>query len=76
MHQHQRRNRVQWALRVVAGTPLSPGPYERQLLAQYVRGALSLDTIIALLEEHPASGPGSLPDATGTATAPPADYVL
>lgn len=46
----QRRRAVAWAVALTAGTPLAPGRYERQLLARYERGELTLDQVLDLLD--------------------------
>jgi hypothetical protein len=50
----RRRNAVKGALFMTADTPLAPTLYERQLLAKYVRGVLSLEQVLALLEQQSA----------------------
>lgn len=46
-----RRRTVAWAVTVTADTPLAPKRYERQLLALYQTGELTIDEVIARLEE-------------------------
>lgn len=46
----QRRHAVEWALKVTADSALAPGRYERQLLARFEQGELSLDEVIGLLD--------------------------
>jgi hypothetical protein len=56
-----RRQAVQFALALTRDTQLAPKPYEEQLLAQFVRGELSIDQVLSHLEE-PGAGPDvSLP---------------
>ena len=43
---------VAWALKVTENTTLAPGPYERDLLALFIQGKLSLEQVIELLEEE------------------------
>lgn len=45
-----RRRLVAAALTLTEGTPLAPKRYERQLLAHYEAGTLTLDEVIALLD--------------------------
>lgn len=45
-----RQRAVDFALVLTQGTPLAPGPYEQDLLAQFVRGELLIDDVSALLE--------------------------
>lgn len=47
-----RRRLVTVALNIAQGTPLAPKQYERMLLDQFVRGALTLDEVAALLEKQ------------------------
>ncbi|SFQ80282.1 antitoxin VbhA family protein [Hymenobacter arizonensis] len=44
-----RQRAVAFALALTAGTPLSPGPAERALLDQFVRGDVDLDAMLARL---------------------------
>jgi hypothetical protein len=46
----QRRRAVAWVVDLTANTPLAPKRYERQLLARYESGELSIDQVIELLE--------------------------
>jgi len=46
-----RRRFVDNALKFTDGTPLAAGPYERQLLDQFVRGELTIEQVLAYLEE-------------------------
>ncbi|MDF7815852.1 BLUF domain-containing protein [Hymenobacter sp. YC55] len=45
-----RRRAVASIIRFTAGTPLAPPRYERQLLARYQVGELSIDQVLALLD--------------------------
>ena len=47
----QRRRAVAAAVALTADTPLAPKRYERQLLARYQTGELTIDEVLALLEE-------------------------
>lgn len=51
----KRRALVRHVLRMTAGTPDALSAYERQLLPYYVAGTLSIDQVLALIEEarHP-----------------------
>ncbi len=52
MENQQTRSRaVTWALEITENTSLAPSPYERHLLDEYVRGTLSIDEVIELLED-------------------------
>jgi hypothetical protein len=46
-----RRRAVTAAIALTANTPLAPKRYERQLLARYQTGELTIDEVLALLEE-------------------------
>jgi hypothetical protein len=46
-----RRRAVAAAVALTANTPLAPKRYERQLLARYQTGELTIDEVLALLEE-------------------------
>jgi|GEM_PF-6924072 hypothetical protein len=46
-----RRRFVDNALKFTDGTPLAAGPYERRLLDQFVRGELTIEQVLAYLEE-------------------------
>ncbi|MGI4874358.1 MAG: BLUF domain-containing protein [Janthinobacterium lividum] len=46
-----RRRAVAAAVDLMANTPLAPKRYERQLLARYQTGELTIDEVLALLEE-------------------------
>jgi hypothetical protein len=46
----KRRSLVRWALQMTKDTPLAAGYYERQLLAQFVRGHLTIDQVVTRLE--------------------------
>ena len=45
-----RRRLVAAALNLTQNTPLQPREYERMLLDQFVRGTLTLDQVISLLD--------------------------
>jgi hypothetical protein len=45
-----RRHRVEWGLAVAENTLEAPSMYERDLLEKYVRGILSLEEVILLVE--------------------------
>lgn len=47
----QRRALVRMAIWITMNTPLAPSLYERQLLAQYVRGVLTIEQVVALSAE-------------------------
>jgi len=49
----QRRSYVRQAMYITKDTPLAPDLYERQLLARYVRGELTIEQVICLVEEQP-----------------------
>lgn len=53
----QRYRAVQWALAVTRNTELAPKLYERQLLAQYIRGVLTIDQVIECLDEAEGLNP-------------------
>jgi hypothetical protein len=46
----KRRNLVAFAIRLTTNTPLAPTWQERQLLAQFVQGYLTIDQVLALLD--------------------------
>ncbi|WP_216726583.1 BLUF domain-containing protein [Hymenobacter siberiensis] len=46
----QRRRAVDWAVAITANATLSPQRYERQLLARYQLGDLTIDQVIELLD--------------------------
>lgn len=46
----QRRRAVDWAVAITANTRLAPQRYERQLLARYQQGDLTIDQVIELLD--------------------------
>ena len=46
----QRRRAVDWAVAMTADTRLAPQRYERQLLARYQQGDLTIDQVIELLD--------------------------
>ena len=60
----QRAGRVAWALKMTHNTRLAPDAAERQLLDQYVRGVLTLDEVMARLEQ-PSAPQGFSPVASG-----------
>lgn len=43
---------VNAALTITKDTAIAPSPYELQLLEKYVLGALTIEKVIALLEEE------------------------
>lgn len=45
-----RRRLVHTALQLTQGTPLAAGPYECQLLEQFVVGQLTIEEVVVLLE--------------------------
>ena len=51
LQEAQRRRAVAAAVALTMDTPLAPKRYERQLLARYQTGELTIDEVIALLEE-------------------------
>lgn len=48
-----RRRAVALAVALTADTPLAPNRYERQLLARYEAGELTIDEVLARVEEGP-----------------------
>jgi hypothetical protein len=48
----QRRNLVRAAILITNGTPLAPTLHERQLLARFVQGSLTIDQVLALREDQ------------------------
>ncbi|WP_354585910.1 BLUF domain-containing protein [Hymenobacter sp. UYCo722] len=46
----QRRRAVDWAVAMTVNTRLAPHRYERQLLARYQQGELTIDQVIELLD--------------------------
>lgn len=48
----QRHKAVQFALAMTRGTAMAPSEYERQLLAQYVEGVLTIDQVIEYTEQE------------------------
>jgi hypothetical protein len=46
----KRRNLVAFAIRLTTNTPLAPTWQERQLLAQFVQGYLTIDQVLAFLD--------------------------
>ena len=56
----ERARQVSWALAMTRNTRLAPDAYERGLLAEYVRGLLTLDEVAEQLnkrEKGEATGP-------------------
>ena len=51
-----RRKAVAFGLALTRNTPLAPGLPEKQLLAAYIQGRLTLDEVVACLEEPSSSG--------------------
>jgi hypothetical protein len=47
----ERRRAVAFAVALTANTPLAPKRYERQLLARYQTGELTIDDVLALLDK-------------------------
>ena len=47
----ERKQAVAWALNFARNTSLDPGPYERELLARFVEGKLTIDQVVAQLED-------------------------
>ncbi|GAA4054894.1 hypothetical protein GCM10022409_47530 [Hymenobacter glaciei] len=47
-----RRRALRAALRLAEATPLAPNAYEQELLAQFVRGDLTLDQLEYRMEVH------------------------
>ena len=45
----RRRELVGWAIRLTMNTALAPSWYERQLLAKFVQGGLTIDQVLAIL---------------------------
>jgi hypothetical protein len=50
-NEEQRRRAVALAVALMADTPLAPKRYERQLLARYEQGELSIDQVLDLLKQ-------------------------
>lgn len=50
--EQERRDMVAAALSWTKTTTLTPSLYEQQLLQQYIKGALTIDRVIELLEEN------------------------
>jgi hypothetical protein len=50
LQQAERRRLVTFAVALTAHTPLAPTPYERQLLARFQTGKLTIDEVLALLD--------------------------
>ena len=55
-HHSFRRKAVAFGLAFTKNTSLAPGPYEKQLLARCVRGALTLDQVLACLDKPVPAG--------------------
>lgn len=53
LQEDRRRRAVAAAVGLTANTPLAPKRYERQLLAQYQTGILTIDEVIDLLDNSP-----------------------
>lgn len=51
-NEEERRGVVAAALSWTKTTAITPSPYEKQLLEQYIRGVLTIDRVIELLEEN------------------------
>lgn len=51
-NQEERRKAVAWGLAVTSGTPIAPDAYEQALLAAFVEGNMTLDEVVAKLEER------------------------
>jgi hypothetical protein len=47
---NKRRTLVRWALSMTKDTPLAASHDERHLLAQFVRGRLTIDEVVARVE--------------------------
>jgi hypothetical protein len=47
-----RRRAIAWATALTAGTPLAPRAYEAALLEDYAQGRLTLDQVLARLDER------------------------
>lgn len=56
--ENYRRQLVQTALRLTEDTAMAAGPYERQLLEQFVRGQLTIEEVVALVEAATPAPPG------------------
>jgi len=54
----QRRKALQFAVTLTQNTSIAPDHYERQLLAQYVRGVLTIEQVIERLEQRPSDRSG------------------
>jgi len=50
--EQSRRQVVKLALALTENTPLSPKDYERMLLEQFVRGEMTIEQVIDLLESN------------------------
>lgn len=48
--EQSRQRLVTAALKLTESTTLAPGPYERELLARFVAGELTIDEVLARLE--------------------------
>jgi hypothetical protein len=51
----ERRRLVAWALRMTQNTPIAASWHERKLLANFVQGSLTINQVIALLENVKAA---------------------
>lgn len=51
-NEQERREMVAAALSWTKTTAITPSLYEKQLLQQYIRGVLTVDQVIELLEEN------------------------
>ena len=51
-NEQERREMVAAALSWTKTTAITPSLYEKQLLQQYIRGVLTIDQVIELLEEN------------------------
>lgn len=54
----QRRKAVQFGIALTRGTAIAPDQYERQLLAQYIRGVLTIEQVVQCLEERQPQAAG------------------
>ena len=51
-----RRKAVAFGLHLTKDTPLAPSYYEKQLLARYIRGGLTLDQVLDCLNQPVPAG--------------------
>jgi hypothetical protein len=51
-----RRKAVAFGLNLTKNTPLAPGYYEKQLLARYITGGLTLDQVLDCLDKPQRAG--------------------